>query len=115
MRYATEILRTSADLFEARNKVYKDSTTAVGVIMAELVRSGRMRLQTPEDFRRFHILELKVVKLVRYCNNWNEHEVEIDGAKVLHVGHQDSIRDDIVYTAILESIDQEINESQVPF
>lgn len=119
MRFATTILREAASLFETRNKVYKDTTGAVGEILAVLKRTGLMRLETPDDFRRYHILVLIIVKLVRYCNNWNPVKTKLEedssGAEIEIVGHQDSIRDMTVYSGILESIDQEINEEQVPF
>lgn len=122
MRHSTTILRQATEIFEKRNAVYKDSTGGAGEILSILQRYGNMRLETPDDFRRHHILSLIVVKLVRYCNNWNEWVMDIAGGggesnivQVKQVGHQDSIHDLLVYAAILESIDQEINEQQVPF
>lgn len=91
MKMAHEILREAADLFQERNAVYGNNYERVGEIMVGLFPNG-LTLKTAHDHNRFHILMLMVVKLSRYTVNWEK-------------GHQDSIRDNTVYSAMLEMID----------
>lgn len=93
-----ELLREGAETFEKRNKVYGDNYTRVGNALAALLPGG-VKLKTADDHNRFQIFNLIVVKLSRYCVNWQE-------------GHQDSIHDAMVYCAMLESIDDEIYDRQ---
>lgn len=100
---ANEILREAALTYEERNKVYGDNYKVVGKVMAALFPSGIL-LKSADDHNRFHIFMLSIVKLTRYVQNWDKG------------GHQDSIRDNTVYSAMLEEIDAEIasfRESQV--
>lgn len=92
---ANEILREAATTYEERNKVYGDNYMRVGNVMAAIFPDGVM-LKTPDDHNRFHIFMLGIVKLTRYAVNW-------DGG-----GHQDSIHDNTVYSAMLEEIDEAI-------
>lgn len=94
MKTADKILESAAETFRERNKVYGDNYKNVGQVMKGLFPDG-VTLLTEEDHNRFHLLFLDVVKLTRYCNNWEKG------------GHQDSIHDSIVYGAMLESIDSE--------
>lgn len=98
---AQDILRQCADLFEERNKVYGDNYKNVGVAMTGFFPDG-VTLKTVDDFNRFHIFMLGVVKMTRYCNNWEKG------------GHADSIRDNTVYSAMLEHIDSEANKVTYP-
>lgn len=93
-----QLLREGAETFEQRNKVYGDNYTRVGKALAALFPAGLV-LRTPDDHNRFQIFNLIVVKLSRYCVNWDE-------------GHQDSIHDAMVYCAMLEAIDATIDEKQ---
>lgn len=68
--------------------------------MAALFPDG-VKLETKEDHNRFHIFMLVLVKLSRYCVNWEQG------------GHQDSIHDAAVYCAMLESIDEGIKEEML--
>ena len=97
MKTADEFLEEGAATFKERNKVYGDNYKNVGTVMTGMFPEGVM-LKSADDWNRMHILLLAIVKLTRYCNNWN------DG------GHQDSIHDACVYAAMLESIDAEIPE-----
>lgn len=94
MQKTAEVLRAAADLFEERNKTYKNTTEQCGKILNDLFPNG-ITLKKWEDYERFHILVLIVVKLVRYGNNWEEG------------GHPDSIFDQTVYSAMLAAIDAE--------
>lgn len=95
MKTAAEFLREGAQTFEDRNKVYGNNYLNVGGAMAALFPDG-VTLKTADDHNRFHIFMLGIVKLSRYCNNWSNN------------GHADSIHDNTVYSAMLESIDEEI-------
>ena len=48
-----------------------------------------------QDFNRFQFFQMMVAKLTRYAKNWK-------------TGHQDSLRDLIVYTAMLEYVDSDL-------
>jgi hypothetical protein len=95
MKTAAEFLREDAKIFEERNAVYGNNYLNVGGAMAAFFPDG-VTLKTADDHNRFHIFMLGVVKLSRYCVNWDKG------------GHADSIHDNTVYSAMLESIDEEI-------
>lgn len=95
MKPASEFLRDAAKTFDDRNKIYGNNYLNVGGAMAALFPDG-VTLKTADDHNRFHIFMLGVVKLSRYCNNWDKG------------GHADSMHDNTVYSAMLESIDEEI-------
>jgi hypothetical protein len=78
-----------------RNKVYGNNYLNVGNAMAAMFPNG-VTLKTPDDWNRMHIFFLGIVKQTRYCNNWNKG------------GHADSMHDNTVYSAMLESIDEDI-------
>jgi len=86
-------LKAAGETFIQRNAVYNDNYKRVGQVMRALFPEG-VELKTSEDFERWHILELMVVKLTRYTNNW-----ETTG------GHPDSLEDLSVYSAMLMQID----------
>ena len=88
---ADQILMGAAETFRTRGKVYKDNYKTVGAVMAALFPEG-ITLKTPKDHERFHIFMLGVVKMSRYVKNWDK-------------GHQDSVHDQTVYSAMLEMID----------
>lgn len=89
-----DILREAANTFEEKNKQYKANYKEVGNVLAQLFPGG-IRLMDEEDFTRFQFLVMITGKLTRYTNNFEEG------------GHQDSLRDLAVYTAMLESYDFE--------
>lgn len=90
-----DILSGLADLYRQRNAVYKDNWKHVGPVMAGFYPDG-VTLNTPEDFIRFHLFMLMIIKLTRYTNNWS-------------AGHSDSLRDTAVYSAMLDAADAEIH------
>ncbi len=47
-------------------------------------------LKTADDFNRWHLFELKIVKLTRFVNSG--------------LTHKDSIHDDAIYSAMVESL-----------
>lgn len=95
MKTADQFLTEAADTFKKRNAIYGNNYLNVGGALASLFPEG-VTLKTADDFNRFHIFMLQVVKQSRYCNNWDKG------------GHQDSAHDSTVYSAMLESIDEEI-------
>jgi len=86
---AADILREAAETFEGRNAVYGNNYLNVGNVMVALFPNGVV-LKTVDDFLRWHLFELKIVKITRFANSG--------------LTHQDSIRDDTVYGAMVESL-----------
>lgn len=93
---ASVILDEMADTFRERNKVYGDNYKRVGDVMMALFPNGVV-LRTAEDFNRWHLFELKIVKLTRFANSG--------------LTHKDSVHDDAVYAAMVESL---INDATAP-
>lgn len=85
---AADILQEMSDTFRERNAVYGDNYKMVGKLMAVLFPNGVSKEILHSD--QFHLFELKLVKLSRFA---------ISGLQ-----HQDSIHDDGVYSAMIESI-----------
>lgn len=94
---AGDKLAEMSDIFKSRADAYGESYIAVGKVMSCLFPEG-VRLETEDDFRRFHLFEWAVGKLVRYTSNWSAG------------GHADSIDDMAVYGAMLSIEDQLISE-----
>lgn len=96
-RYASplDMLEASADTFRERHEMYGSNWDRVGATLFALFPDG-LHLKTLEDFNRFHIFLLLVMKHSRYAVNFERG------------GHQDSLHDNITYSAILEFIDAEI-------
>lgn len=95
MKTADEFLAEAAETFKARNKIYDNNYKNVGRVLAGMFPEGLV-VKTADDWNRLHIFLLGVVKQTRYANNWNAG------------GHADSAHDNTVYSAMLESIDEEI-------
>ena len=86
------LLERLVALRQDRHKQYGDTFTIKGEMMAALFPNG-VRLNTPNDFKRYNALNMITSKLIRYCNNF-------------HVGgHVDSLDDIAVYSMILQDID----------
>lgn len=83
-----DILRSMADTFEERNKVYGDNYKMVGPIMTILFPHG-VQLRTADDFNKWHLLELTIVKLTRFAASG--------------MTHVDSIHDAAIYCAMVEA------------
>jgi len=95
MTTVPELLRSGADTYEERNKIYGDNYKRHGEVMLALFPNG-VKLDGIDDHNRFGLLTQKVAKLTRYCENFNTG------------GHSDSLHDDMVYTAMLAEVDAEI-------
>lgn len=88
---ANEILKNASFTYEAKAKEYGSSYTNHGTVMHGLFPRG-VALAGVEDFTRFALVDLMVVKLVRYCVNFQK-------------GHLDSLTDLMVYAAMLQEVD----------
>lgn len=82
-----DLMQDAIKTYKDRGSQYGHTWEQVGKITQILYPDG-VTLVTPEDFSKFHILQWKIGKLVRYVNS----------------GSADSIHDDGVYSFILESI-----------
>lgn len=89
--FVTELLTRMAKLYAERNAVYKDNYKKVGEVMVALFPEGKT-LKTAEDFNKWHLFELAIVKLTRYVNQYEG-------------GHLDSLEDLIVYMAMVAGRD----------
>lgn len=88
-----KILAESGKTHSKRNAVYCNNYIHAGAALAAFFPDG-ITLLTPADHERMVIFNLIIVKLTRYAVMWNKG------------GHKDSIHDTIVYSAILEDIDE---------
>jgi hypothetical protein len=93
------ILGSAKDIYAERAAVYKDNYKVVGRVMEALFPDGAPALMAREDYDRWHIFELMIVKLTRYTNNYGR-------------PHQDSLDDLLVYAAILGALDRELYENE---
>lgn len=86
-----DTLRRLADLFEAKNKEYGAGYKKHGHVMAALLPEG-ISLDGSEEFARFAVFNLMVVKMVRYTANFSSK-------------HKDSLDDLAVYAAMMRDLD----------
>lgn len=94
-------LNAAAMLYKQRNTVYKDSYKRIGHVLVGMFPDG-LTLTTAEDFNRFVTLIQIAGKINRYANNFHKPH-----------GHVDSLRDNLVYTAMLLELDDA--ENATPF
>ena len=88
VRTAADILDSMAETFRERNKVYGSNYKMVAPLVRALFPNG-----VPPDLvvtHQWHLFELKLVKLSRFA--------------ISNLTHVDSIHDDGVYSAMIESI-----------
>ncbi len=95
MKTAADILVEMADTYRERNKVYGDNFLNVGKVMEVLhgpnsAAPASGLIKTADDFNKWHLYELLVVKLTRFANSG--------------LTHRDSIRDLCVYGAMVEAL-----------
>lgn len=88
-----DYLRASADIFESRNEEYGDGYMNFGNIILAFFPDG-ITLSTAKDFSRFGALVMATSKLDRYCKNFCRN------------GHEDSLADLSVYSAMIRTIDK---------
>lgn len=89
---APGLMAQAMDTFFQRQKDYGKSYYTFGEIMANLFPHG-VELKTMQDFNRFHLITQQVIKQIRYCTDF-------------HKPHQDSVRDQGVYSFMLEEVDR---------
>lgn len=94
-----EMLRAGADTYEERNKIYGDNYKRHGFVMSFLFPNG-VTLDTIDKQNRFGVLTQMVAKMTRYCENFDRG------------GHEDSLHDLMVYTAMLAEVDAETKERE---
>ena len=90
MIYADDILTQAAETYRTKRLEYGDSYTAAGEVIATIYGVDR------DEAVRGWLVTLIVTKLTRYAYNIDK-------------GHRDSLRDMIVYTAMLEAYDTNHN------
>ena len=95
-----ERLRNAANLYEERNKLYKDNYKHFGRIMAALFPEG-LTVQSPDDWNRVGLFVQVVGKITRYPAQWKEG------------GHPDSLDDVSVYSQMLAEVDDEIRNDVI--
>lgn len=83
----------ASETFKERGERYGRAYHQHGYVMSALM--GPIELETPEDYKRFGVINMMVSKLCRYVNNFE------------NGGHKDSAHDLIVYAAILEELTRE--------
>ena len=88
-RTVPEILEAAAATYRERNAIYGDNYKNTGAVMRALFPDG-VTLVTADDFNRWCLFELVIVKLTRFTNSG--------------LTHIDSIHDAAVYAAMLESL-----------
>lgn len=86
---ADSILIGMASTFRERNAVYGDNYEKVGDVMMAVFPNG-VNLNSREEFIRWHLFELLIVKLTRFTNSG--------------LTHNDSIHDIAVYAAMIEAM-----------
>lgn len=84
-----EILAAMADTYRERSKQYGNNWRKIGAVMVALYPTG-LTLETEDDFNKFHLFLLSMVKLTRLSESG--------------LSHQDSAHDNAVYSAMLESL-----------
>lgn len=90
-----ELLRSGADTYEERARMYGNDYKEWGALMMALFPCG-IHLNNPDDFNRFNILTRVLGKMTRYA------------AMMPMGGHQDSAHDAMVYSAMLEELTNEL-------
>ena len=73
----------------------------IGGKAMEAIFPEGLTIKTADDWNRIHLFLLNMVKVTRYANNYNTG------------GHEDSLRDAIVYNAMLQFVDEMIQEEKV--
>ncbi len=89
-----QILSQASKLFKKKNQEYGDSYKDYGKLLFTLFPEG-VKLETEADFVRWGTTCMMLAKIHRYANNYN-------------VGHEDSLEDLAVYSAMQLSLDREL-------
>jgi hypothetical protein len=89
-----KILERGAQVFRERRPIYGRNAPKIGRALQAMFPEG-LTLTTAEDFTRFYLFQMQLVKQSRYANNF------------LKGGHADSMVDTCVYAAMLQATDEE--------
>ena len=95
-----EYLEDCAETYHAKHQIYGDNFLVIGKAMSAIFPEG-LTIKTEDDWNRLHLFLLNMVKVTRYANNYNKG------------GHEDSLRDSIVYNSMLQYVDEMIQEEKV--
>lgn len=87
-----QALRDLGELYEERNKLYKNNYLNFGKMIKGMIPDG-VELKTEEDFNRFALFMQLVHKCSRYAHN------------LTNGGHDDSLDDLSVYSQMLREFD----------
>jgi hypothetical protein len=98
-RTTDAILEAAANTYRERHPIYGRNWHKVGGVLAAMFPEG-ITLKEPEDFTRFYLFVLQVMKQTRYANNFASG------------GHPDSALDTAVYSALLLAVDEEITDAK---
>jgi hypothetical protein len=91
MKSVPEILRSGAETYDQRNRIYGDNYKKFGHLMGFLFPDG-IPVSTAEDHNRLGIFIQCLSKLTRYAESMK------------NGGHADSAHDLCVYAAMLEEL-----------
>ena len=89
-------LHRAAEIYEQRNAIYGNNYRRFGPVLALVLAGQQLNPADPDEMNRLGILVQIVAKLTRYGENFTRG------------GHDDSLDDNIVYSAMLKELDQEI-------
>lgn len=89
MKTPDQILADMAATYKERSASYGDNWLKLGNVMQAMFPDG-LTLKTPEDWNKFHLWFLSLIKMTRLAET--------------KFSHQDSAHDNAVYAAMLESI-----------
>ena len=95
-----QALRDLGELYEERNKMYKNNYLNFGKQLVALFPDG-LTLRTEEEFNRFALFMQLVHKLSRYAHS------------LLNGGHDDSLDDTSVYAQMLREYDGLMKEENL--
>lgn len=96
------ILTQAAAIRAERAEAYGGAAVASAAATGTLFPKG-VFLLTDDDHRRFFLLRMVMAKLARYAVNFNTR------------GHEDSLKDAIVYLAMLQALDKGGAGDDLPF
>lgn len=95
---AADMLEEGARTFRERAAIYGDNYLVIGTLFDALFPKG-IKVSTPEDHARLHMLECVIMKVTRYVQNWDKG------------GHDDSLLDLSVYATMLRALDKDIRDA----
>lgn len=95
-----DYLNDCSETYHAKHKIYGNNFLIIGKAMEAIFPEG-LTIKTADDWNRIHLFLLNMVKVTRYANNYNTG------------GHEDSLRDSIVYQSMLQFVDEMIQEEKV--